>query len=186
MTHRHPTISFLGAALLAMLLVGSAVAAEKKEELVPTIDFEGGFGAFISLGSASKAPLEDGWHGRVGAAFHITDRLDAELGLGVGQADRNQDGGSNRTFVNGHGGLRYYVLGVEALARSRMYLMLGGSAIENYASSGNTKGTVYLGPGVRLRAGDRSGLNIRLPFYLTPYDIDESLVIPTVNIFYSF
>jgi len=176
-----PIIVFGGATVAALVMLVGICGAEEK----PTrrFDLEVGGGAYISV-SSNKAPLDDGWYFTPAAAIQLTERFDLELAIGVGQ-DHDRVSNNVRTFISSGGGVRAYLNGKSGDI-ARAFMSVGGTNLHNYRRGGGNAGAAYIGPGVRLMAGESSGLIIKAPFVILPDHTNESLFIPTVSWFYQF
>ena len=176
-----PFIVLAGACAAAFLLLSGTCLAEDKP--VRRFDLEVGVGAYISV-SNDKAPLEDGWYVSPSAAIQLTERFDLELAIGIGQ-DHDRVTNHVRTFVSSGGGVRTYLNGT-AKDVARAFFSVGGTNLHDYRRGGGNAGAVYVGPGVRLLAGETSGFLVKAPFVILPDHTDESLFVPTVSWFYQF
>jgi hypothetical protein len=174
---RFALLSMMAASVLVATSAGAAEVAKRR------FDLEAGGGAFITL-SADQAPMNDGWYIGGGGAMPLSERFDFECAVGTGRA-RDSVSNNHRNFVQGSGGVRFYLLG-KATNPARLYWSVGGVALGNYRRDGGTDPALYTGPGVRLLAGDHSGLILRLPITYLPQHSEESIMIPSVSWFYQF
>ncbi len=169
-------------ALLGMLATWGLLVTSD-EASARRFDVEVGGGAFITLAN-NQAPMNDGWYAGASGALPLSDRFDLECALGTGRA-RDSVSDNHRNFVQGSGGVRFYLLGKPA-GRARLYWAVGGVGLSNYRRDGGADPALYTGPGVRLLAGESSGFILRLPVTYLPQHSEESIIIPSVSWFYQF
>jgi len=211
MTHRPWKITALGALLTVTLAVTGAVAADDnkaEDQLGKRLDLEIGGPAFVGLSSSSQ-PIKDGYWLQFGGAYQFHDNFAVEAygAWGTGEARMSLSPTlkleSDQTVWSGFGGLRWYLLGKRG-SPARFYMAAGAGVIFNYVDDSQpfdpdlpppgglpslnqeTSGFAYIAPGVRLQAGSRSGLIVRVPFNMTFKDIDATFITPGLAAFISF
>ena len=205
MTHSKGIGSALAALLITTFCAAGAVADDKPtDHLGKRLDIELGGLAMINLGSEN--PIDTGYWLQFGGAYHLTDDLAVEAhgGWGQGEAIYRTSPTSrfetDQTIWSGSAGLRWYLLGKRG-GPARFYTSVGGGVLFGYLDDSpafdptnpgafdfeqKTTGYLYFTPGVRLQAGNRSGLFIRMPFNITVEDIDQSFIAPQIGAFVSF
>jgi hypothetical protein len=178
------------ALLVSSASVASAQATQTKPPPVRHVDVEAGVG--VHWGMANDVPIEDDLYAVLGLAAPIIDQLDAEFQAGYMTARDNDDDDNpderendSRDSWTFNTGLRWYPL-TKVDARARPYLSLGTSISTDIQEGRDVQLGITTGPGVRLRAGDRSGFLVRVPVLLQIEGGTDPMLIPTVNYFFQF
>jgi hypothetical protein len=189
MTHRLGTVSAVFS-LVCLVLCGPAAAqqsgsAEKGRRL---LDVEGSVGAIVA--AESDAPIDDNLLYGGAVAVRIIDRIDAELGLMIGDTRVNeQDSNSHQVVKYFYGGFRWYPLfgrffPVEGVARP--YLLFGVSGIWDLEDSDEDTGLIY-GAGIRFQPGENFGFTLKLPVVSAVTGGDSNtMLMPNFSLFWQF
>ncbi len=169
--------AFLVAGGLALGLLGWGAQAEARR-------LDVGIGAGALIGVEENLPVRDNYYAGVFAAMPLADKVDLEL-AGARSDGRDTADGSFREIYHVTAGIRLYPKTTPDSA-ARVYLAVGGSAFFDLKRDDDTTLGVYLGPGVRLRAGKQSGLDVRAPLVLSGEGATNPVLLPTLSWFYQF
>ena len=146
------------------------------------VDVEIGGGAAITVDADLEDRVENGGQAVLNAAVEIADRWDLELLTGWAGLDDETDDSSEDVFQFG-AGLRHY-LTADPDKTARVFVSAGYAYFDGFPPDDDAN-MFYVGPGVRMRAVERSGFLLKLPFYIRSNDGD-SLMMPTLAFFFSW
>ena len=175
--NRHSIRSILVtlAAVASVLAVGLPAQAR---------NFDIGFGGGGLFGIEENLPVKDNYYAGIFSAIRLRDQLDAELGAARSEGLDTADG-SFREIYHATAGLRYYPMTAPDRA-TRFYVAFGGSVFFDLKRDDDSTLGVYLGPGVRLKAGEHSGLDFRAPLVFSGEGATNTVILPTLSWFYEF
>jgi hypothetical protein len=154
------------------------------------LDVEAGVGVHFAL--ENDVPVDDDVYAVIGLAAPISDHFDAEFQGAYFSGSQNErlrdpltDPEEDESIDGGHfnTGVRWYPQGPDASAR--FYLAAGASVLFDYREDNETL-AANVGPGLRLRAGDRSGMLLRVPVMIMLEEEADPIMVPTFNLFYQF
>ncbi len=161
-------------------MVTGLVLAEPAE--ARRVDVEIGGGAAITVDSDLDDVVENGGQVVLAAAVELGQRWDLEILTGWAGLDDETDGSSEDVYQAGIG-LRHY-LNADPEKTGRFFVSGGYAYFDGFLPDDDSN-MFYIGPGVRLLAGERSGIVAKGTFYIRSNDGD-SLLMPTIAFFYSW
>lgn len=192
-TRTAPVASLITAAFLLSVASAAGAQQQKPAATKPTrhVDLEVGPG--VHFGTAKDTPIEDDFYANIGLAMPFTSRLDGEFQAGYltardydGDEPKDSDDKNDaRTSWYVHAGLRGYLVG-EPDAATRFYLALGPSLLTDYREDDDATAAISVGPGLRIRIGQQTGILARVPVAIMLEGDPHPLLLPTVNFFYQF
>jgi hypothetical protein len=169
----------------------TSAPAQEKPKHVRHVDIEAGVGVHFAL--ENDVPIDDDVYAVLGLAAPITDHFDAELQAAYFSGSENErlrdpltDPEEDDSLDGWHlnAGFRWYPVSSPDSA-ARFYLAAGTSVLFDYRQGDETL-AANVGPGLRLRAGDRSGMLIRIPVLIMLESEADPIMVPTFNLFYQF
>ena len=185
----------MSSALAAVFLIASAstVGAQAQPQEAPKRHLDAEIGVGVHWALANDVPIEDDLYTGLGLAAPISDHFDGELQIAYWTARDNDDDDAAddtdeneaRDGIHFNTGFRYYP-GTEPDARTRFYLALGASVTTDFRDDEDATLGFTAAPGVRMRAGDRSGFLVRVPVLMQIEGGMDPMLIPTINYFYQF
>ncbi len=176
MTHRFVD-SLLIVGLAAVCVVGWSQQVEARR-------FDVGFGGGALFTVEEGLPLEDNYYAGLFSAVRLGDNLDLELGVARSEGRDTMDG-SFRSIYHVTSGLRLYPK-TKPDRTVRFYLSAGGSLFFDLKRDDDATFGLYLGPGLRMKAGEHSGLDFRAPLVFSAEGDTNSVLLPTLSWFYEF
>jgi hypothetical protein len=194
MADRTRTPALLSAIVTALVLMSAAGAwaqpTPKKELPVRHVDVEAGIGVHFAL--ENDGPVDDDVYAPLGLAIPVTDHVDGEFQAAYWSGSQNPrrlaPGDDPQSSLDGwhfNAGFRYYP-GSKPDSTARFYLAAGTSLLLDWNEKDDWTVAANLGPGVRMRAGDRSGLLLRVPVLLMMEGDINPVMIPSLSYFFQF
>jgi hypothetical protein len=189
MSHRLGTL--FAAFLLAFLVLCGPAAAQQSgstEKARRLLDVEASVGAIV--GMESDPPVDDNLMYGGSVAVRLIDRLDAEVGVMIGDTRENELESNDHQVVKYlYGGLRWYpLLGrffpVDGVARP--YVLFGVTEFWDLEDGDEDTGLIY-GAGCRFELGDNFGFTLKLPLVSAVTGGDaNTMMLPNFNLFWQF
>lgn len=183
---------FLLAAFVCMTLISGPLVAEAAEpagedtSVGRRVDVEVGVGLFWGL--SNDVQLEDNVTFGTAVAIALSDRLDLELGFQRAytrvRSDASSFAGEAQTAEFLKTALRLYP-STKPDARVRPYIVAGVTRNTGNGPGDSSYGFL-IGPGLRLRVGDHTGVVLSAPLVTATSGATKTLMMPNLNFFWSF
>lgn len=170
-------------ALLVAMLTTMLVLGVAGDGWAGRVDGELGIGLLMGFESGSNRPTDPGLSYGLGVAAELSEQMDFEIGFTKTEA-RDRSDGSLRNIETINAGLRWYPWAVPG-APAAFYMAFGGARISGL-EAGETRNAYYLGPGLRIQAGEKSGFGLRVPMFINANSDSNGRVVAMLNWFTQF
>jgi len=176
--------------LVSVFLCGTAAAqgSASEEKGRRLLDVEASVGAIV--GVESDPPIDNNLMYGGSVALRIIDRLDAEVGVMIGDTRENELESDDHQLVKYlYGGFRWYPLfgrffPVDGFARP--YVLLGVTEFWDLEDSDEDTGILY-GAGIRFQPGEHLGFTVKIPMVSAVTGGDANTVmLPNFTLYWQF
>lgn len=176
--------------LVSVFLCGTAGAqgSASEEKGRRLLDVEASVGAIVGL--ESDPPVDNNLMYGGSVALRIIDRLDAEVGVMIGDTkENNLDSEDHQLVKYLYGGFRWYPLfgrffPVDGVARP--YVLLGVTEFWDLEDSDEDTGILY-GAGIRFQPGENFGFTVKIPMVSAVTGGDaNTMMLPNFTLFWRF
>jgi hypothetical protein len=156
------------------------------------IDVDVGVGAHVGI--KNDAPIDDDVLARFGVAAPIASFVDGELqATYLSGSDNDDDDDPTNPRPDNHrdsrwlfdAGARWYPI-PHPDATARFFVQTSLSFMLNYYERDDFALGMTIGPGVRLRAGQNSGLVVRAPIVFGVENDSDAMILPSLSYFWQF
>jgi len=165
------------AALVALLFPGSQAWARR-------VDFEAGAGVMVSLKTQTNRPIDNGLAYGGQLVVNLKEKVDLELGFLRAEGDDPDDNENQRDVDMVNLGLRLYPWAAPGVPGA-FFIAVGGGRVTGLRV-GETNYSMYIGPGLRIQAGEKSGFSLRLPVVVNAEGRTDPFIMPTLSWFLQF
>ena len=173
----------LSRTLVLSAIVVTVLSLTSQDAMARRADAEFGVGIIVGLEATSNQPINEGIAYGAGLAFELNEDLDLEFAFTRARGrDPGDDSLRNAYFTNL--GLRWYPFAKHGV-QARFFLGFGGARVTGLEAS-TTVNAWYLAPGVRIQAGEKSGLIVRIPMVFAAEGDTNSVVLPGLSWFIEF
>lgn len=176
--------------LVSVFLCGTAGAqgSASEEKGRRLLDVEASVGAIVGL--ESDPPVDNNLMYGGSVALRIIDRLDAEVGVMIGDTkESGLDSEDHQLVKYLYGGFRWYPLfgrffPVDGVARP--YVLLGVTEFWDLEDSDEDTGILY-GAGIRFQPGENFGFTVKIPMVSAVTGGDaNTMMLPNFTLFWQF